>query len=280
MNRCLFLLLFILVFSACKRDGQVIVPSRNPFEVMPIRFKQNVLLESFSEESQSVTVTNGELIQQLKVKYFGRLISANFHRNDFLATSYTDYIAAKLGGLVSISKGCVQRKVGENTIGGSEDNLLLLSPSNWDYAIEKLVKQEEASVSISLETSTDVNGKGIINIYVAHKEAITTDTRLVVYLLEDHVTPVFQQDAPLGYLHQNVFKNVLTTYEGDIIDLSKSSSKGEIIKRSISGINLADYNVQNLKVIAFIYSNSSDSRKIKIINVQEVNFFGVHYWDV
>ncbi|MBK7763139.1 MAG: Omp28-related outer membrane protein [Bacteroidetes bacterium] len=280
MNRCLFLLLFISLFSACKQDGQVIVPSRNPFEVMPIKLKQNVLLESFSEESQSTTVTNSELIDQLKAKYTGRLISANFHRNDFLATSYADFLAAKLGGLVFNSKGCVHRKVGSNTIGGSEDNLLLLSPVNWDYAIEKIVNQDIAPLSISLETTTDANGKGLVNIYIAHKESITSDTRLVVYLLEDNIQPIFQVGAPTDYLHQNVFKNVLTSYDGDAIDLSKSSSKGEIIKRSLSGINLADYNVQNLKVIAFIYSYSSDSRKIKVINVQEVNFFGVHYWDV
>ncbi len=278
-NVILIALIALLLGSCTKQHEPVIIPSQNPFEVMPVRFQQNVLLEYFSDETQAATVENGMYVEALKVNYPHRLFAANFHNNDFLTTSYTTHVANLLGGLINTSKGAVNRTAGKQTI-GSEDGLVLLSPNNWDFEIAKQLNKGDASLSIALETGVNETNVGFINVYVAHKKALPADTRLVLYLLEDNIEPVFQQGNIPTFKHSNVLKNVLTSFEGDSIDLNTASEKGIIQKASFTSINLGDYNVANLKVIAFIYTSDADFRKRQILNVQEAGFYGLHYWDV
>lgn len=280
MKNILPALLILMFLGACnKKQDLILVPSNNPFEVMPSRFQQNILLEHFSDEAKTATVENGLLVNQLKTTYPHRVFAANFHQNDFLETAYATYLANQLGGLISISRGTVNRTVGKQTVNG-EDGNLLLSPQNWEGAILQTLMQPDAPLSIALETGQNENGTGSLNVYVAHKQALAADTRLVVYALEDNIQPLFQQGNVDGFTHNNVFKGMLTSFEGDPINLNESSEKGIIQKVSFSTINLAEYNLANLKFVAFIYHQNADLKKKQIINAQEVGFYGVHYWDV
>lgn len=273
-----FLLAMILI-GCQKQEDIIITPSNNPFEVMPERFQQNILLEHFSDEAQSVTVENSLFVDQLKSKYPSRLIVANFHQNDFLATSYSSFLGTSLGGLLSISKGAINRNIGKQTL-AQEDGQVLLSPQNWEGAILQALQKPDAPLSISLETGTEANDVGFVKVYIAHKTSISPTAKLVVYLLEDNIQPIFQNGNQIGFSHQNVFKNLLTEYEGDSVDLTGSSEKGLIHKSTFTNINLNNYNVANLKVIAFVYENHPDFKQKQILNSQEANFYGVHYWDI
>lgn len=280
MKNILPALLILLFLGSCnKQQDLILIPSDNPFEVMPSRFQQNVLIEHFSDEAKTATVENGLLIDQLKATYPHRVFAANFHENDFLETAYTSHLATQLGGLISISRGAVNRTVGKQTING-EDGNLLISPQNWEGGILQSLNQPDAPLSIALETAQNTNGNGTLNVYIAHKQAITADTRLLVYALEDNIQPLFQQGNVDGFKHNNVFKSILTTFEGKQIDLSESKEEGIIQKVSFPNINLAEYNLANLKFVAFICYQNSDLKKKQIINAQEVGFYGVHYWDV
>ncbi len=277
MLRFSCLLLSFVLFTSCYKN-KVIEVKRNPFEVMPVSFRQNVLLETFAQESLNETVSTTAFISDLEKLYPDGLYPVSLHRNDFLATAYSDYLGTKLGGLVDILHGSVSRSMVENTL-GNEDHLLLLSQQNWAYAIGKFSKQQ-APLSIALETSADTNGKGNLQVYIAHKEAIPGDTRIMVYMLENEVQPVFQEGAPAGFKHRHVLKNLLTAFDGDPIDLSRAHPEGEIIKKSYNGFDLSQYNTAQLQIVVFICTQSNDLRQLKVLNVQGVNFYGVHYWDI
>lgn len=102
----------------------------------------------------------------------------------------------------------------------------------------------------------------------------------MVYIVEDNIQPIFQVDLIPSFKHNNVLKSVLTSFEGDSIDLSGSDAKGIIQKISFPSINLANFNILNAKVIAFIYTQDADIKKRQVINAQEAHFYGVRYWDV
>lgn len=270
----------VLLFSQCNKNKDLIIePTENPFEVMPSRFQQNVLLEYFSDEAKSVTIDNGLKIDLLKATYPGRVITANFHLNDFLETTFSDIVATQLGGLVSDSRGAINRTAGKQTQSG-EDGQVLLSPINWEGGIQQQLNKGEPPLAIALETGTKDSKTGFINVYIAHKNAITSDTRLMLYIVEDNIQPIFQVDLIPSFKHNNVLKSVLTSFEGDSIDLSGSDAKGIIQKISFPSINLANFNILNAKVIAFIYTQDSDIKKRQVINAQEAHFYGVRYWDV
>ena len=272
-------ILLLLSTSCQKALDPIIIPKETPFEVMPVRLTQNVLLEHFSDESKSSTISDTYYAGQLAQKFPGRLYITNFHLNDFLATSYSNYLATLLGGLINVSKGAINRQTGIQT-SGQEDGLIWLSPVNWEAAIKRALKTNEAPLALSIETGVAANGKGYVNIFIAHREIITADTRIMIYLVEDNIQPIFQVDMLPGFLHQNVFMDVIPSFEGQPVDLSYVEAKGSIKKLTFQNIVLEKYNLVNLKIIALAYSNHPDFNRKQILNVQEAHFYGNHYWDV
>ena len=271
--------LFLFISSCNRNDETIIVPVNNPFEVIPSKLVKNVLLEHFSEENQTISVDNNIKAATLKSIYSPRLIITNFHTKDFLETSYSKYIATSLGGLVTISRGAIDRLPGKHT-SDNEDGVVLLSTKNWEGAILQSLQQKEAPLSIALQTGIEGFSNGYVNVYVAHKAAITGNTKMVVYLTEDAIEPVFQQGDTVGFLHNNVFRNIITDFDGDTIDLTSANEKGIIQVKKFANLDMSLYNMANLKVVAFVYIDDADYRKRQVLNVQEVNFFGSRYWDV
>jgi hypothetical protein len=279
-KRGLLLISMMLFLMACeKHDELIIVPKDNPFEVIPARFRKNVILEHFSDETQVATVENSVHAGFLQSNYGSRLILASFHRNDFLTISYNLYIANSLGGILNTSKGAVNRRPGSKILDG-EDGLVWLSPANWEHAITQELKEEEAPLALAMETGSIDANKGFLNVYVAHKEAISGDTRLHVYMVEDNIQPLAQAGTLPTFMHHNVLKHVLTKWDGDSISLSTADEKGRIEKISFPEIDISNYNAANLKIIAFISTYHNDFRKRRVINAQEVDYYGVRNWDI
>jgi|688.fasta_scaffold278720_2 hypothetical protein len=267
----------ILMYASCKDAAPIVIPKDNPFEVLPVRYVQNVLLESFVAEWTSETIQTSLLEDQLKLMYPNRLFVANLHVNDWLEIPYTNYLSGELGGLLTVPRAAINRTPGTNTL-LNEDNVSLLSSTNWQTAIEKALKVE-ASLCLSLETGLSSNKTGFINVYIAHKDALVADTRIGIYLVQDGVPALFQTGATDVFIHNNVLSNVLPSMEEDTISIREEAPQGEIIQRSFSNIDLKNIDVTKLKAIVFIYTADPDFRKIRIINSQEVKWGGNKYWD-
>jgi hypothetical protein len=284
MRYFLLLLLFAAIgFSCRKNHDKPIVPVENVFEVMPVRFPQHVLLEYFSDEGQLATIDHAKQVSDLMLQYPTQLFPVNIHRNDFLATSFTPYIEIALGGLVNISRGAINRMPASGA--GSEDGLILISPEHWESAILRARSSQEAPLSIALETGVntadgDTAKPGYCRVHVAHKTPIEGDIRLVVYLLENNVQSKFQVGAPPGFTHQYVFKDILTAFEGNPIQLNEVSSNGSIHTYLFDQIDISQVNILNASIVAFIYKNDPDFRKRSVLNVQGVKFFGIKPWAV
>ena len=283
MKKLTLIFFVILPFVACKEKPTIIVPTQNTFEVMPSKFFQNILVEEFGGEWCAPCVDGAKSIENFKIKYPNRIKAVSIHNNDWLEIPYQNYLATWLGGLVSFPRASINRNLGENTVDGLDDTYTLLSLKNWDNAINKQINQE-APISIALETVTSSTNIGQLNVYIARKNDMVSDTRIGVYFVEDNIQSVFQQGANANFIHQNVLKSVFN-YEGDTVKLYQgndlnTNESPEIIKKQFTDIDLTKHNVMNLKIIVFVFNYNNDFRKMKILNVQEVKWGGNKYWDV
>ena len=278
MNNYLLTICCILLLFSCTKSSPEFVPSQNPFEVMPLRFQQNVLIEHFSDELQTLTVENATRVNQLKEQFNGRLFDANFHQNDFLATPFTSYLSQSLGGAINISQAAINRQAARS--GLSNDTVVWLPSPQWESLIYDALQFNDAALSISLETGIISNSKGFANVYIAHKTALPANCKLLIYLLEDEINSVDQQGDTTDFKHQSVFKTTLTSWDGDLINLTNETADGEILKFRYDNILLKEHNILNLKVMAIVYTDSNNFKERKIINVQEVKFNGIHLWDI
>jgi hypothetical protein len=58
-----------------------------------------------------------------------------------------------------------------------------------------------------------------VKVYIGYNDSILKNTHLTVYLIEDSVVSQNQSNAPLGYIHNHVVRDVLTSYNGDSVSL-------------------------------------------------------------
>ena len=283
MKKSTLIIFALLPFLGCKDKPTIIVPTQNTFKVMPSKFIQNILVEEFGGEWYAPCVEGAQKIEFLKTKYPNRIKAVSIHNNDWLEIPYQSYLATWLGGLVSYPRASINRNLGENTLNGLDDTYTLLSLKNWDNTINNNINQESL-ISIALETITPSTNIGKLNVYIARKYDIGSDTRIGVYFVEDNVQSIFQQGANANFIHQNVLKSVFN-YEGDTVKLYQgneinTNESPEIVKKQFTDIDLTKYNVLNLKIIVFVFNFNNDFRKMKILNVQEVKWGGNKYWDV
>ncbi|MBL7766379.1 MAG: Omp28-related outer membrane protein [Chitinophagaceae bacterium] len=267
-----------LFFCSCQDKVPIVVPTSNPLNVFPQNFRRNVLLENVVGEWHAATVENSVMVAQLQAQFGSRLIVSTLHQNDWLETAYTTYFIDRLGGLIGIPRAAINRRKGSGTILG-EDNLVLLSPENWTTAIERAMATP-AFLAISMETSVDSAHQATVNVNIAHKEAIFGDIRLLVYIVQNDIPALFQQGGTTTFKHQNVLKEVLTSYEGDTLNLNEDFPLGEIRHKQFTGINLTNYDVFQTRAIAVVYRYDVDFRKSEILNVQEVRMGGIKFWDL
>lgn len=266
----------IFIFLGCEDKTQV-VPNTNPFEVIPQNFKQNCLLENFCSEANGSCVANSFYLDTLLQQYKSHLVVCNFHTNDWLESPTSNQLSSTLGGLVGVPRAAINREPALNTV-NSEDGVVIYSPINWLTNLTRIYKKQATCV-LSIETGFETSEKGFATIYIAHKEAIVKETKLVVYAVEDNIPQFNQQNATPNFVHNHVFKKILTNNEGELVNLSNSSTAGEIIPITISAIELNNYNLANLYLIAFLYQPNADYRKLNVLNVQQVKFGAVKTWD-
>lgn len=267
----------LLLLASCMDKKPVVIPEENAFKVFPANFKQKVLLENIVSESVGQSVENSFFLAQLQQKYGDQLIVSNLHKQDWLETPYTNDLITMLGGLSSYPRASINRNLSVDQL-PSEHNIALLKPLNWEYHIEKTL-QQEAELTIGLETKIVNALMGDITVHIAHKKSLAADMRIGLYMVENNIQSIFQVESNDNYKHQDVLKNSIFDIQGDPVDLSAENEEGEIVSKVYQDIDLRFYHLENLHLVAFIYNYDKDFRKMRIHNVATVKFGGVKFWN-
>jgi hypothetical protein len=278
MKHCYLLLLSLLFLGSCEKSNPSFIIKQSPFEVMPVNFPQNVLLEHFADEAQKETVANSERVEQLQIQFANRLIVATYHQNDFLNTPYTNYVSNSLGGALNILQGSANRLAYYDS--SVAQQRVWMQNTRWEEITYDALHLPEAPLSIALETGIAPNNKGFVDVYIAYKNPLPNKTRLLVYLVEDNILPKFQEGSTPSFKHQHVVKSVLSDWDGDEINLQVANENGMIVKQRYANFDLKDYNVLNMRAIAFVFKEDVSYAKKQILNVQQVQFNGLHFWDI
>ncbi|MBL7753934.1 MAG: Omp28-related outer membrane protein [Chitinophagaceae bacterium] len=267
-----------LFVVSCSDRQPVIVVQEDPLKIHPVRYRQNVLVEGLQAEWLESSIQAAADAEKLRQQYPGRVSVAQFHVQDWLETPLSEQLISFLGGTIGYPKAALNRLPGEQTE-LQEDGFIWLSPLNWQAAVQRQVIHE-APLAMALEHQVLSNHSSQLIIHIAHKQAFNENLRLVVYAVEDSVKNIFQQGATGSYFHPSVFKNCLTAFEGDTIQLHEEFPEGNIRIKTLENLDLSQFNKSLLRLIVFIYSEDASYKKRKVLNVQEVRFGGIRYWDI
>lgn len=266
-----------LFVVSCSDRQPTIVVQENPLKVHPVHYRQNVLLEGLQAEWLESSIPAAAQVEQFRQQYPGRVCAAQFHVQDWLETPISDQLISFLGGTIGYPKAALNRMPGEQTE-QQEDGLIWLSPINWQAAVQRQLILE-APLAMALEHQVFSENSSQLIIHIAHKQSFPQNLRLVVYAVEDSVKNIFQQGATGSYFHPSVFKNCLTSFEGDTIQLSEEFPEGTIRIKTLENLDLSQLNKSLLRLVVFIYQEDSSYQKRKVLNVQEVRYGGIRYWN-
>lgn len=266
-------LLSALLWTNCTKPTTEFTPKNNPFEVVPARFRQKVLIESFVAEWTSSSLQAALKTSAITTEYPDEVFTVNLHVNDWLSIPFHEHLSDLLGGLIDVPRAAINRI--PNT---AKDSYTLLPIGEWTNGINQALKTA-SSLALAIETGFTTSKTGFANVYIAHKEAISGNIRLFLYITQDQIPALFQQGATDVYHHQNVLRDVLPGIGGEAVSLSEDFPDGVIVKTSFPAINLQNLDLTQLKLTAFVARMDSDFRKMRILNVQQVRFGGNKYWD-
>ena len=259
--------------SSCTKPATEFVPKENPFEVVPARFPQKVLMESFVAEWTSSSLQAAVQTGNITKEYPDAVYPVNLHVNDWLSIPFHEYLSDLLGGLLDVPRAAVNR-----TPAAGKDSYTLLPPGEWTKAIEQAL-QPEAPLALSIATGFTNAQSGYADVYIAHKQAISGDLRVFLYLSQDQIPALFQQGATDVFHHQHVLRDVVPGLDGEPVSLNEEFPEGEIIRKSFPSINLQNLDLTQVKLTAFVARMDPDFRNMRILNVQQVSFGGNKYWD-
>ena len=129
---------------------------------------------------------------------------------------------------------------------------------------------------VGIAMNTSVAGT-VINVTAKVKFDVNTmaDTKLVAYLVEDGLVypqvnyGYFGLPNPIqNYVHKSTLRASATNLFGDMIDKS-SQTKGTVWTKNLV-FSSAGYNVNNLRVVAFVVVGNNNMNKKGVLNVQTV----------
>ncbi len=203
INSLFLFVLGIFIFISCSKDG----PADTQ---VPQSFQKRILLEIFSGEwCPPCATVHEDYVSPLLEEYPERVIPVSHHLEDPFASSESSFLA-DIFKVIGIPQGMVDR------YGFQGEEVLGLS-----FLTERVPSRLESSTvpfGIQIESSGDRSTLDI-NIGIVLREAISNDTYLNVYLIEDEV-PSFNQQGTTDpdYRHKVVFRESLQSFPGKPID--------------------------------------------------------------
>lgn len=277
MKNYLIFCLFIVFSIACKRNYDVITPKENPFEVFPSTMTKHILLENIVSESLYATVENSTVIENLKNKYKNQLIVCNMHKQDWLDTGFTEFFITKMGGVPDYPRAAINRTVATKFL-NADNNYSLISPLHWQLAIDNTL-QEDAHLTLAAQSFVSNNKIGKLILHIAFDSSVFNNLKVGIYMVQNNIKSVFQVGASPQFLHQYVLAESITPIDGDSILLTPNENGQNIMSITYDQIDLSLYNLQNTNVVAFIFEDNIDFRKIKVLNSIELKWGGFKYWN-
>jgi len=274
LPKFLFLLLLCVgLLAGCEKPPAAFTPKDNPFEVVPAQFKQKVLIENFVAEWTSTSLQAAVLTQSLQKDHPEEVIAINLHVNDWLSIPFHENLSDLLGGLIEVPRAAINRL----PLGGGGSYTLL--PMNaWTSGTVQALKTE-APIAMAIESGLIKTNEGFAQVFIAHKQAISGDLRLFLYLTQNQIPALFQEGAGTAFYHQDVLRDVLPDVNGLPVVLGEEYTEGEIITQKFPSINLQNLDLTQLKLTAVLVSMDPDFRKIRVVNAQQVHFGGNKYWN-
>lgn len=277
MKKHFIFFVFVVTFIACKRNYDVITPKENPFEVFPSSMTKHILLENIVSESLYATVENSKVIENLKNKYKNQIIVCNMHKQDWLDTGFTEFFITKMGGLPDFPRAAINRTVASQFL-NADNNFSLINPLHWQLGIDNTLK-EEAHLTMAAQTFISSNKMGKLILHIAFDSTVFNNTKVGIYLVQNNIKSVFQVGATPQFLHQYVLTESLTTIDGDSIELTPNENGENIMSVTYDNIDLSLYNLHNANIVAFIFEDNKEFRKIKVLNSIELKWGGYKYWN-
>lgn len=271
----LFGCLFLFFFS-CKKDKNTntgnTTPAPIPVGEVPTSFTRKVLIENFKGEwNPNCPVGDDSLKAMLALDTF-KIIAASIHQGDWLAiTPFFNSISAHLGGVNGFPRASINRVPA--TLGTQIDSTVI-SIFNWRQNLNALISQS-ATCGLALVSKLE-NDQLNVKVYVGYNDSILKNTRLTLYLIEDSIIAQNQLNAPQGYIHHHVVRDVITSYTGDSISMKSGNLVVKEYTRSITG----KYSIKNqLKLVALIHVVGVDYKENEVLNCQISTLGETKKWD-
>ena len=241
----------LLIFSCTKIDENSFTVKDNFFEVMPISFKKNVLLESFCGEGQPYNKEEGDLVDSICALYPNSVFGVRLHYNDWLSTTYNSNFAAIWNPNITIPRALINRAPAKYTPNEDELGQLLISPRNW-LTQTKLELSNPAPIALGLSSSLTTNQILNCRLYIAHRYKTAKTLKIKLLIIEDNkvsqtVNSYNQNKVLVDDFPKNKFSEII---------LETSKTNGDIQFIDLQNINLNNKVISTINIIALVYDNA------------------------
>lgn len=273
------LTLGLLLSFGCKKEETPGTPapsgSNDPLAevgAIPASFTKKTVIEKFTGEWCVNCPDGAAKLKAVLDAHPGVTYAAEIHQGDWLELSQLNTLKTHLGGIAGYPRAAIDRVPAQGTSG--QDGLIVYSRTWWEINTARLL-QNQAKAGLALVTK--LNGTKLnIKVFAAGKEAITSDTRLTVYILEDNILAKNQVGGSAGYTHHHVLRKVVSAGTGDAIDLKQA---GKHIIKEYNDVDISGFTSANLKVLAFINVVGASSSTHEVLNGQEVKAGQTKKWN-
>ncbi len=232
--------------------------------------KQKVLIEDFTGHKcgncpkghralKSIIASNGEQV-------IGMAIHAGFFANPYPGTPFSADFRTRVGtliadyyGLVSPPKGLINRT--------GEDNKKLKPVAEWETVVADLLQQ---SPKVGIALKANVSGNTIsAKVSVKAFETVAEKCNVQLFVIENHIeapqTDYSQNPSEVEeYDHEHMLRASMNGDWGELLN-EGSFEQDQIISKAYSLHKKADWNAENLAVIAIVF----DENTKEILQVEE-----------
>jgi hypothetical protein len=229
---------------------------------------KNVLLEEFTGVRCVNCPKGHEILDELETQYGSRFIAVSAH-SEFQSEPYdddpdlnnpdADDLEELLGPVFAKPSGSVDRKAfpGES---------LAMFRGKWaTYVAQQMTATTPVNISINIDYDESIRAASA-SVTLHYTAEDTLDSRLTVMVLEDNIQTIQLDDPAIdsSYVQMRVLRKILPSVSG--MPLTVSREAGRVIVRSFKIDVPADWNDENLRLIAFVHRSE---QTMEVLHVQQ-----------
>jgi len=260
----LFFSLSLLLFSCKKEDDPQEQEEHNQGigvgeiinETAPTSFTKKVLIEEFTGEWCGYCPDGAARITQIKQNHPDLVYAISYHDNDPFANS----VCTLYEGLLNtpfFPSAAIDRVPYQGD--------LSFSRSHWAQVTNTRLN-ETAKMGLKLETTLNGNVLKVDAKFSGTED--NNEVYLTLALIEDDVpesSPGAQSGAPAGYVHHDVFREMITRNRGELTSIEANKVK----LATYDNIDVSAYDKNNLYIVALLHEKTDNNTK-EVFNVQSV----------